>query len=346
MQPRPPPASIFRFSSSLRVATIGKCHLQDAIVQMLHFPKLEHLGLEDVVISEGSLHSIIAACPVLECLLLVRAIGFRGLRINSASLTSIGVDILYFPAEQIELGELIIEHAPLLEKLLNFGVRNELDVSIISAPKLVTVGCLCQQFCHRHSRFTFGTTVIKGVKNESLPEVVHNVKTLAVSVLLLDVDKVVDILRCFPCLENLYFKSCELTSKVVWRKKYRNLTKSLDIRLKTVVLEDYRGIWAEVHFAQFFVLNARTLEAMKFFVTCKITIRGLLQNSERCFSWTKGLRVVLVSYLPQRDVSTMLHVLSMSKICHLLIPLNVDVEIGLVLGGLILDYPHLVFLPT
>lgn len=31
-------------------------------------------------------------------------------------------------------------------------------------------------------------------------------KTLAVSVLLLDVDKVVDILRCFPCLENLYFK--------------------------------------------------------------------------------------------------------------------------------------------
>nr|BAC83723.1 ribosomal RNA apurinic site specific lyase-like [Oryza sativa Japonica Group] len=311
MQPRPPPASIFRFSSSLRVATIGKCHLQDAIVQMLHFPKLEHLGLEDVVISEGSLHSIIAACPVLECLLLVRAIGFRGLRINSASLTSIGVDILYFPAEQIELGELIIEHAPLLEKLLNFGVRNELDVSIISAPKLVTVGCLCQQFCHRHSRFTFGTTVIKGVKNESLPEVVHNVKTLAVSVLLLDVDKVVDILRCFPCLENLYFKSCELTSKVVWRKKYRNLTKSLDIRLKTVVLEDYRGIWAEVHFAQFFVLNARTLEAMKFFVTCKITIRGLLQNSERCFSWTKGLRVVLVSYLPQRDVSTMLHVQKM-----------------------------------
>lgn len=132
----------------------------------------------------------------------------------------------------------------------------------------------------------------------------------------------------------------------MWRKKYRNLTKSLDIRLKTVVLEDYRGIWAEVHFAQFFVLNARTLEAMKFFVTCKITIRGLLQNSERCFSWTKGLRVVLVSYLPQRDVSMMLHVLSMSKICHLLIPLNVDVEIGLVLGGLILDYPHLVFLPT
>uniref|UniRef100_I1Q9R5 Uncharacterized protein n=1 Tax=Oryza glaberrima TaxID=4538 RepID=I1Q9R5_ORYGL len=282
MQPRPPPASIFRFSSGLRVATIGKCHLQDAIVQMLHFPKLEHLGLDDVVISEGSLHSIIAACPVLECLLLVRAIGFRCLRINSASLTSIGVDILYFPAEQIELGELIIEHAPLLEKLLNFGVRNELDVSIISAPKLVTVGCLCQQFCHRHTRFTFGTTVIKGVKNESLPEVVLNVKTLAVSVLLLDVDKVVDILRCFPCLENLYFKPQKL-----WRKKYRNLTKSLDIRLKTVVLEDYRGIWAEVHFAQFFVLNARTLEAMKFFVTCKDYYKGFAAEQRKVLQLDK-----------------------------------------------------------
>uniref|UniRef100_A0A0E0LJA9 F-box domain-containing protein n=1 Tax=Oryza punctata TaxID=4537 RepID=A0A0E0LJA9_ORYPU len=316
MRPRPPPASIFHFSYSLRVATIGKCHLMDATVQMLHFPKLKHLGLEDVIISEGSLHSMIAGCPVLECLLLVRAAGFRCLRINSASLISIGVDILYFLAEQIQFGELIIDHAPLLEKLVNLGVRNELDVSIISAPKLETVGCLCEQFCHRHSRFTFGTTVIKGVKNESLPEVVHNVKTLAVSVLLLDVDKVVDILRCFPCLENLYFKSCELTPKIVWRKKYRNLTKSLDICLKTVVFEDYRGIWAEVHFAQFFVLNARVLESMKFFVACKDYYKGFVAQQRKVLQLDKrassGAHFIFTTKGCHHDAACIQHVQDLS----------------------------------
>uniref|UniRef100_A0A0E0AI37 F-box domain-containing protein n=1 Tax=Oryza glumipatula TaxID=40148 RepID=A0A0E0AI37_9ORYZ len=45
--PLPPPPSTFRFNSTLRVATIGKCHLPDATLQTLQFPQLTHLGLED-----------------------------------------------------------------------------------------------------------------------------------------------------------------------------------------------------------------------------------------------------------------------------------------------------------
>uniref|UniRef100_A0A0D9VEE3 F-box/LRR-repeat protein 15/At3g58940/PEG3-like LRR domain-containing protein n=1 Tax=Leersia perrieri TaxID=77586 RepID=A0A0D9VEE3_9ORYZ len=229
--------------SPLRVATIGRCHLPDTMVQTLHFPQLKYLGLEDVTISEGSLHSMIASscCPVLECLLLVRSVHFRCLRINSPTLRSIGVRVNYYPISQNKFGELIIQDAPLLQKVVNLAVHNDLCVSIISAPKLETVGFLCHHCSDLlRSRFTFGTTVIKGVEDKSLMEVARNMKILAVSLYSLGVDNVIDLMRSFPCLEKLYFKSCEWKQKNLWRRKYRNVINSLDIRLKTVVLGNYR----------------------------------------------------------------------------------------------------------
>uniref|UniRef100_A0A0E0LJB3 Uncharacterized protein n=1 Tax=Oryza punctata TaxID=4537 RepID=A0A0E0LJB3_ORYPU len=205
--------------------------------------------------------------------------------------------------EHNQLRELIIEDAPLLEKSVNLAVRNNLHVSIISAPKLETVGCLCREsYEPSGSTLTFGNTVIKGVRNESLMEVASNMKILAVYVYQLNVDNVVDLMRCFPCLEKLYFKSCEWDLKIQWHRKYHSLIKSLDIRLKTVVLEHYRGIWSQVHFAQFFILNARSLESMKF------------MSNIGCFSWTKGLQEVLISILPLMDVTIKMQILNMSNI--------------------------------
>ena len=48
----------------------------------------------------------------------------------------------------------------------------------------------------------------------------------------------------------------------MWRRKHLKQIRCLDIRLKTIVLEMYRGIKSQVSFVTFFVLNARLLELM------------------------------------------------------------------------------------
>jgi hypothetical protein len=51
-----------------------------------------------------------------------------------------------------------------------------------------------------------------------------------------------------------------------WHRKHRQFIKCFDIRLKTIVLELYRGIRSQVNFASFFLLNASKLELMTFAV--------------------------------------------------------------------------------
>ena len=51
-----------------------------------------------------------------------------------------------------------------------------------------------------------------------------------------------------------------------WRRKYHDLLRSLDIRLKIMVLNYYSGRKPDVDFVTFFVLNARQLESMTLMV--------------------------------------------------------------------------------
>jgi hypothetical protein len=163
LQPPPPPASTFRFSSCLCVATLSQCHLSDDVAQALQFPKLKKLALQWVSISEDSLHSIIAASPVLECLLLSSIFGFHRVRINSASLTSIGVGayVGYQPTVTF-LEEFIVEDAPCLKRILYHRkpqMTMRLQVSVISAPNLETLGCL--NYYDHSSRLTLGSMIIE-----------------------------------------------------------------------------------------------------------------------------------------------------------------------------------------
>uniref|UniRef100_A0ACD5ZTL2 Uncharacterized protein n=1 Tax=Avena sativa TaxID=4498 RepID=A0ACD5ZTL2_AVESA len=110
----------------------------------------------------------------------------------------------------------------------------------------------------------FDSTVIKGFCVDSLTTTVRTIKILAVDMRALSLGAVIDLMRCFPCLEKLYIQSDGPGKTNVWRRKHRSLTRSLDIRLKTIVWRYYRGIKLHVDFATFFLLNARVLELMIF----------------------------------------------------------------------------------
>ncbi|RCV20952.1 LOW QUALITY PROTEIN: hypothetical protein SETIT_4G099500v2 [Setaria italica] len=206
----PLPASAFRFSATLRVATIAKCRFPD---DALCLPSSGRR------ISEGALHGVIAGCPVLESLLLTGRSRFSCIRINSQSLVSLGL--------RVYTEELIIEDAPLLERLLQleFRIATHLDLGtqMISAPKLETLGCLCD--LDFYSKMTSEAAVIQELSAASSVTVVSSAKNLAINIPSLSIDMFVDLMKCFPCLEKLY--------------------------IQIVGLKNYQGIKSQVNFARF-----------------------------------------------------------------------------------------------
>uniref|UniRef100_A0ACD5XMD2 Uncharacterized protein n=1 Tax=Avena sativa TaxID=4498 RepID=A0ACD5XMD2_AVESA len=280
---RPPPSSTFRFSDTLRVLTIGNCNLPDSTVQGLHFPLLKQLGLELVSISESSLHGLIAGCPALDCLLIKHGFGFHCLRINSLTLRIVCVKNYRMLSDQLK--ELIVENAPCLQSLLHLDFDYGLHVSVLSAPKLETLGNLTDAVYISNqddlSRLVFGSTVIQGLRVDTLTTVVSTVKILAISMKTLSLDMVIELMRCFPCLEKMYIQSESKKEKIEWRRKHRDLIKCLNIRLKKIVFSRYLGTESDINFASFFVLNARVLELMTFQVVSRYYNEEFLAKHRR-----------------------------------------------------------------
>ncbi|TVU11803.1 hypothetical protein EJB05_45407, partial [Eragrostis curvula] len=218
-------------------------------VKNFHCPQLRQLGLDGAIISDSCLCNMVAGSPVLECLLLKNCIGFCSIRINSPSLISIG-----FSYRGVPSAELIIEDAPLLQRLLQLERCGPLQ-------NLCTVS-FAVEMC--------------------------SVRFLAVEVYT-SIDMIIDMLRCFPCLEKLYIK---LSGGTYHWHKHRNHVKCLDNNLRTVVLKGYRAKRSNVKLVTFFVLNAKMLEQMRFEATgfkyknCKKIARHhrLLQLEKRVLS--------------------------------------------------------------
>ncbi|KAF7057093.1 hypothetical protein CFC21_064426 [Triticum aestivum] len=247
---QPLPELVFRFSDTLVVFRIEQCSLPDATVHRFHFPRLQRLELVHSSITECSLHSMIAGCPSLEFLLISRCSGPRCLRINSLVLRSVTVSNFTLGAPMLD--EIVIESAPCLESLFHLDQDRDLRVSVIFAPKFETLGCT------NSTRLLFGSMDIQGSRT---------IKCLAQTMPTLSLDMVIGLMRSFPCLEKLYIQ-CNTSRKNnnVWRRKYRDLLRSLDIRLKIMVLKYYSGRKPDVDFVTFFVLNARQLESMTLMV--------------------------------------------------------------------------------
>ncbi|CAD6217646.1 unnamed protein product [Miscanthus lutarioriparius] len=200
----PPPASVHRFSSTLRAVSFRGCGFTDGYnASGLHFPVLKQLSLADVRFSESSLRALLSACPVLQSLLLKGSIGLSRVQIASPTLRSIGVRSNH---GRVILRQVIIEDAPCLERLLCFDYLG-ITISVISAPKLLVLGPLSDQ----SPKLEFGTTVIQGGSGFfSLKMVVHSVKVLSLFERL-SLDVVIEFMKCFPYLESLYIQVTSLT---------------------------------------------------------------------------------------------------------------------------------------
>jgi hypothetical protein len=147
-----PPAVTFRFSPTLRVATFSQCYLPYHTVEALRFDQLKKLALLAVKISDRSLYNIVTVgCPVLESLLLSDCSHVGCFRVNSRTL--IGMGIRSSPSK------LVIQDAPSLQRLVHFEMPMAMQVTVVSAPKLETLGYISER--SSGSKIIFGSTVIQ-----------------------------------------------------------------------------------------------------------------------------------------------------------------------------------------
>ncbi|XP_020167580.1 F-box/FBD/LRR-repeat protein At1g16930-like [Aegilops tauschii subsp. strangulata] len=203
---------------------LNNLQIPDHYVEVLELPLVKRLSLVEVDISDFSLQSMInSSCPTLECLLLVCNRERHRITINLPNLVSIDI--------RGEKGKFIIEDAPSLQRLIHDIQSNNMEVFIVSAPKLETLGKF---------RISLGSTGLMGLATVSLSTMRQSVITLLL-VMTYKVDLVVHLIKCLPNLENLFVEGGFVAdgARNIWRRKHRAFVKEQIIHLKTVTLEDY-----------------------------------------------------------------------------------------------------------
>ncbi|CAO2210144.1 unnamed protein product [Urochloa humidicola] len=264
--PTPLPLPVLRFSPTLRVLYVSCdwCRI-DIVVPSgagagageLEFPHLEQLTFKGVNIAEDTLHGILAGSPVLKSLMLHYNIGYRSLRNRSPTLRSVSMTDGHKLREG-RVEEVVVEDAPVLERLIPDGLMYHLDIRVVHAPRLKTLGYL-------YSRNDISTRVFKGVDLVSPSNVLRNVKILALATGS-HMNVVIDILQCFPCVEKLYIAA----SGGRWPRfnvaqNYGPL-ECLDAHLKVLQVTNYKGKPSEVDLVRFFLFHAGGLESVKLVV--------------------------------------------------------------------------------
>ncbi|XP_044405566.1 putative F-box/FBD/LRR-repeat protein At5g56810 [Triticum aestivum] len=247
-----------RFAPTLLVLKIGSCNFPSEISPSLSFPLLKQLILRCVSISEDVFDQVLSGCRALESLQLWDILTARRLHIRSLTLRSIG-----FRARSACTQELVIEDAPSLERFVSLyspDISFE-TIRVIGAPKLKILGL----FSPCVSTLQIATLVIKGVSPVSLANSICTVKVLALYSSGSQLNAVLNILRCFPRLEKLYFtlKHPKMDMKNVRLCDPLDPIECLAIHLKKLVFENYKGRDQDADFAKFFILNAKVLKEIK-----------------------------------------------------------------------------------
>ncbi|KAJ1283130.1 hypothetical protein BS78_03G105300 [Paspalum vaginatum] len=201
-------------------------------------------------------YAMLSGCPALNSLTMGYCSGFRQLRINSMSLERI--EMSFCSPNAYALHDLIVENAPCLERLHHHGPKDNMHVSIISAPKL-KYHCfqgirsfLCSQLCHflrlyirfsvKPSIYLVHTIQTQGFRDVRMVTRMRSVKVLSLRLDMLSLDTF----------------ACENTR----RRNSQDCFECLDLHLKKLRISYYSGNRSHVDFAKFFALNASVLESL------------------------------------------------------------------------------------
>ncbi|CAO2168048.1 unnamed protein product [Urochloa humidicola] len=273
---QPAVPNLLHFSPTLRVLSLcsaSRCGSlefpTDGESAALDFPHLEQMTFNGVNISEGTLHGLLAGCPMLQSLVLQGNVGCRRLRLRSMALRSLAVSDGFGAQRGTKLEEVIVEDAPLLERLFTDGFTCGLLIRVVQAPKLMIVGYIGDGISYGYDD-QLEIRLFKKMEFVSFPDAMRTVKILGLDVAPDNVDGVIDFLTWFPCVEKLHLVLSHWKLKKA-RAKYKNDTRHvslecLDEHLKMLELKSYRGYVSEVNLIKFFLSNARVLESMKFLV--------------------------------------------------------------------------------
>uniref|UniRef100_A0ACD5U018 Uncharacterized protein n=1 Tax=Avena sativa TaxID=4498 RepID=A0ACD5U018_AVESA len=248
------PRALTRFAPTLSLLELRCCRFHDRTA-LPSFPHLKRLSLYSVGISDDYLQRLISSSAVLESVRL-RCVRFSRICISSRTLRSIKLLAL------LRKGELVIEDAPCLERLLqDFPDDGPTTIRVIQAPKLEILGFLSEGI----STLQLGTSVFQKMIAVNLTTKMHTMKILALSSTGAKLGAAIDFLKCFPCLEKLYVvlqRGNGMDNSVNY--DLLDPIDCLEFHLQKVVLKNYDGDRREfIDFATVFVLNAKVLKQME-----------------------------------------------------------------------------------
>ncbi|XBJ22181.1 hypothetical protein VPH35_000611 [Triticum aestivum] len=251
----PLPSSVLRLAPTLVVAGIGMCRFPSEIAPCLNFPLLRDLTLWSLSMSEEALHVLLSACHVLETLFLQDIRDVDCLRVSSPTLR-----IIWFIPTHLGRQGLVIEDVPHLERLLCPALDGE-TIRVHKAPKLKILGPLSPHV----SKIEIANLILQGTIPPSLSHSICTVNILALKFAGPDLNAVLNILQCFPCLEKLHVIMIDMH-----QYEPLNPIKCLESHLKVLVLNNYIGDEEDIGFAKFFVSNAKVVKEIKFGVSNEI----------------------------------------------------------------------------
>ncbi|SPT17849.1 unnamed protein product [Triticum aestivum] len=164
-----------RLAPMPRVAKFRNCHspLNDAPALIL--PRLKHLELVAVCLSNGDMESLLRGCTALEYFRLQAINGLSTFHITSMTLRTIYVCCwCRRKTSQDVYHGMVIEDTHVLERLLVVDQEGPTRINVISAPKLTVVG----YSSHKYSELAIVPTPVQKIIPTSFTPKLRTVKVL------------------------------------------------------------------------------------------------------------------------------------------------------------------------